>query len=346
MAGAFAGLLAVPLHMMDGIGGLPGFRWIFIIEGLLTILVALAAYFLVLDSPQTATFLTPSEKALLLQSLTADEFGRDSGLLTAADLAAVRAPVSRKAALLAVAKDYRILLHTLVFLGISAPLYSISLCLPSIIQPLGYTATNANFLTVPIYITACILSLLTAFFADRINKRFPPLIAAYGVMFVGFLIALVRPDSMPALAYAGVFIAACGIYPAFPGMITWCSNNLASSGKRSVGMALHIGFGSFGGAMGPNFYPYGDAPGFRMGHAVNLGFVVMGACAAGVLRWGYGVENKRRGEERGRRREALEELCKGVGREEEKGLRRTWEIERERSLVVEGDASVWFTYMV
>lgn len=51
----------------------------------------------------------------------------------------------------------------------------------------------------------------------------------------------------PKVVYAGVFIATCAIYPAFPGVIAWLSNNLAGSYKRSVGMAIQIGVGNLGG---------------------------------------------------------------------------------------------------
>lgn len=54
-------------------------------------------------------------------------------------------------------------------------------------------------------------------------------------------------SSNPKVVYGGVFIAACAIYPAFPGVISWLANNLAGSYKRSVGMALQIGVGNLGG---------------------------------------------------------------------------------------------------
>lgn len=57
----------------------------------------------------------------------------------------------------------------------------------------------------------------------------------------------VDPTEHPRVVYGGVFLAACGIYPAFPGVISWLSNNLAGSYKRSAGMALHIGIGNLGG---------------------------------------------------------------------------------------------------
>ena len=54
---------------------------------------------------------------------------------------------------------------------------------------------------------------------------------------------------MPGLVYAGVFIAACALYPAFPGNITWLSNNLAGSTKRATGQAIQIAVGNLAGGM-------------------------------------------------------------------------------------------------
>ena len=56
----------------------------------------------------------------------------------------------------------------------------------------------------------------------------------------------------PKVVYGGVFIAACGIYPAFPGIIAWLSNNLAGSYKRAAGMAMQIGIGNLGGVSNPS----------------------------------------------------------------------------------------------
>ena len=61
VAGAFGGLLARGINEMADIGGRPGWAWIFILEGLLTIIVALIAFWALSDSPKTATFLTEEE---------------------------------------------------------------------------------------------------------------------------------------------------------------------------------------------------------------------------------------------------------------------------------------------
>jgi MFS family permease len=129
--------------------------------------------------------------------------------------------------------------------GIVAPLYGISLFLPTIIRSLGYTSSTAQLLTVPIYITASVLAVAVAWFSDRYGKRFPFILVCLIIMAVGFIMCI--SSTKAGVIYAGVFIAACALYPAFPGNITWLSNNLAGSTKRATGQAIQIAMGNLAG---------------------------------------------------------------------------------------------------
>jgi MFS family permease len=187
-----------------------------------------------------------------------------------------------------------------MYWGIVCPLYGISLFLPSIIRELGYTSSTAQLLTVPIYITAAILTVIVAYYSDKSKSGrnqfiFVPMCA----ILVGFIIAISASarGGLPGLVYAGVFIATCGIYPAFPGNITWISNNLAGSYKRSAGMAIHIGAGNLAGVMASNFYRAPDAPKYILGHALEIGFVTAGLMAVIVLRTSYQKINAKRDQE-------------------------------------------------
>lgn len=127
-------------------------------------------------------------------------------------------------------------------------MYGISLFLPTIVNNLGYTSSTAQLLTVPIYVTASILAVVFAYFSDRLGKRSPFIIFFLCLMVVGFAMCIAAdPDKQPGVVYAGVFLIACAIYPSFPGNVTWLSNNLAGSYKRSAGMAIQIGVGNLGG---------------------------------------------------------------------------------------------------
>lgn len=63
---------------MDGVGGYEGWRWIFILEGILTVLVACVAFFTIYDFPETATFLTEPERVWVVNRLKY-QGSKDSG---------------------------------------------------------------------------------------------------------------------------------------------------------------------------------------------------------------------------------------------------------------------------
>lgn len=73
MAGAFGGLLATAIANMDGVRGLSNWRWIFILEGILTMLIGIMSFFLVTDFPREAKWLSPAEKEFVLAKTQADE---------------------------------------------------------------------------------------------------------------------------------------------------------------------------------------------------------------------------------------------------------------------------------
>lgn len=83
LAGSFGGLLAYAISKMDGVGGKSGWAWIFIIEGLITIVFAIASYFMVHDFPGTAAFLSPKDRLRVHYRLYADrQFGAEQEPLT------------------------------------------------------------------------------------------------------------------------------------------------------------------------------------------------------------------------------------------------------------------------
>jgi MFS family permease len=187
-----------------------------------------------------------------------------------------------------------------MYWGIVCPLYGIGLFLPTIINQLGYTAAIAQLLTIPIYITAATLTIVVCYFSDKAAKagksRSPYIFWPMIAILAGFIMAIAgsAAGGVPGVVYAGVFIATCGIYPAFPGNITWMSNNLAGSYKRAAGMAFHIGMGNLGGAMASNFYRTVDAPKFLLGHGLEIMFCVIGLIAVVALRLNYMRINKKR----------------------------------------------------
>ncbi len=58
------GLLAAAISNMDGVGGKPGWAWIFILEGIFTVLCAIASFWILADFPDSAKFLTETERKI------------------------------------------------------------------------------------------------------------------------------------------------------------------------------------------------------------------------------------------------------------------------------------------
>lgn len=151
-----------------------------------------------------------------------------------------------------------------VYWGVDCPLYgcvalcslsrlradsiSIALFLPTIVKELGYTSSTAQLLTVPIYVTACAVSVTVSFYSDRRRQRSPFILAGLCTVLVGFIMCIAASSrGVHGAVYAGIFILTCGLYPAGAGMVTWLSNNLAGSYKRSAGMAIQISIGNLSG---------------------------------------------------------------------------------------------------
>ncbi|KAF3052043.1 hypothetical protein E8E11_003033 [Didymella keratinophila] len=274
VAGAFSGLLAFGIAHMDGVGNLEGWRWIFILEGILTVLVAILAYFILYDFPETAGFLTEEERAFVVYRLKYQGASDTTinGVRVAQDDTFQWKFV--KAAFL----DWQIWTNIWVYWGIVCPLYGISLFLPTIIRGLGYTSSTAQLLTVPIYITASVLAIAVAWWSDRVGKRYPFILVCLCIMAVGFIMCV--SSATPGVIYAG--------------NITWLSNNLAGSTKRATGQAIQIAVGNLAGAMASNFYRAEDAPRYILGHALELGFIGAGIIGLLVLVFNYKRINKKR----------------------------------------------------
>ena len=118
LAGAFGGILAFGIAKMDGVGNYAGWRWIFIIEGLLTIVIAGGAYFFVANYPDTASFLSDKERVVIKGRLAADSDATRHEVFTWANV--------NKSLL-----DPKCWLYGLAFHTMSLPLYTLSLFLVS-----------------------------------------------------------------------------------------------------------------------------------------------------------------------------------------------------------------------
>ncbi|KAJ7739084.1 MFS general substrate transporter [Mycena maculata] len=282
MAGAFSGLLAYGIDFMNGTRGLLGWSWIFILEGIATVCVGILAFFVLVDFPSTAGFLTLEERSFVVWRKKYDNssVGEEEHF--------------EKRHLVQAFTDWQVWLHILVYFSIVGPLYGITLFLPTIIKSFGHSVPVSQLLTVPPYVFATIVLLNSAYWSDRIKKRSPFILAGLFMCLIGFSINISNAPS--GVKYFGVFFCVGGAYSAFPGVVAWLGNNLSGQYKRGVGMALHIGIGNFSGAIASNIYRSQDEPRYLVGHGCELMFVGIGLITLPIVVLMYKRINARRDE--------------------------------------------------
>lgn len=180
----------------------------------------------------------------------------------------------------------------------SLPLYTLSLFLPTIIKQLGYTAAQAQLLTVPPYAVATILTLIVALAAEKTHKRAPFIIASSTLAIVGYIILLTAPINKPGLSYAGTILAAAGIYPSTAIILSWPAANVSGQTKRATATAMTITIGNLGAVLGTQLYRPKTAPRWYLGHGFALGYLCANILVVGTLWWCLERENGVKGERR------------------------------------------------
>ena len=283
LAGTFGGILAYGIAHMEGVGSLEGWNWIFILEGIATVIVGGFAYFFITNYPDTAPFLRPAERSFIQKRLAADSDATSNEGFSWANV-------------LGSLTDPKFILYAFGFLFMSLPLYTLSLFLPTIIADLGYDAASAQLLTIPPYALATILTTVVALISERVGRRAQFLMGSALIATIGYCILLgnTEPTASPGVSYVGTFFAAAGIYPATGLVLSWPAVNVGGQTKRAVANALQISIGNCGAVIGTQIYRAEDSPRFVVGHSVALAYTITSTCLT-FFTWRYlAGENKKK----------------------------------------------------
>ncbi|KXN81772.1 hypothetical protein AN958_03698 [Leucoagaricus sp. SymC.cos] len=267
---------------MDGVGGRKGWQWIFIIEGLLTIVVSGLAYLVVPTWSHKAKFLTDPERERLLERLNADS---DAGSIEKFNWYYVQQAVT----------DPLVWEYAVVFHGFAFVLYSLSLFLPSIIQGLGYASWQAQLLTIPPDTLASISIWFTVWLSSKYDRRVLFIITAAGMAIIGYIILLATKT--PGAQYVGVHFAAAGIYTGNALLLSWPGENVSVQTKHAIAVAMQITIGDVGAIAGVLMHrPSLSATQFRTPHIIAIGYLLFAILVTSYLWWWMNKENTRRTE--------------------------------------------------
>lgn len=189
--------LAFGLLRLDGAAGLEGWRWLFIVEGLMSAVIGIATFFCLPNNFETAYFLNEEDKALMRIRMQAS-----------AQYAAEESFDIRE--VLKTLRDPKSWLTSLNQISVNICSFGFSTFLPTIITGFGYDSVRTQLLTVPVYIWASVFYLVIAHFSDVIRMRAVFMVPLCLVTAVGYAMMLGIDVHARGPLYFATFVCVTG----------------------------------------------------------------------------------------------------------------------------------------
>ncbi|KAI6149289.1 major facilitator superfamily domain-containing protein [Pisolithus tinctorius] len=238
LTGAFSGLLAAAITHMDGIGGKPGWAWIFFIEGLFTFVFGVISFFILSRSPETARFLSSEEKRYVVSKLKSSkaisEDDREDDFSWIEVSRAFKSP-------------HVLLLSIIPFFNGMSLLFGLAFFEPTIVAGLGYTGNQAQLMSVPPFVLAFFASMISAFVSDRYGCRGLTVIFFSFWCIIGF--SMFYATTSQHVQYVSLFFSVTGAYAIAPASVTWIVNNSTPHIRRASSVAFASVTSTLGGIL-------------------------------------------------------------------------------------------------
>lgn len=268
VSGAVGGLFAYGVQSMGAKHGLSAWRWLFIVEGIVSMVLGAICWASLPTSPETAWFLKEDEKAIMKQIREQNNPYKES---TSLDWGQVKMALT----------DPFVYLASISLFCSSIAMFGFGTFLPTLLKAMGYTGLAPNYLSIPVYVLASITTGVTTFVSDMIERRAICLIHSPLLVIIGYAIAL-GTDHKGA-GFAAMFLVGAGVYSFNTVLVTWVANNIQPESKRSVAIAMLISIANASGLAASQIYPSYDAPRYIMGNAISLGGEVIALLCVGLI---------------------------------------------------------------
>ncbi|KAM5542855.1 hypothetical protein V8D89_003239 [Ganoderma adspersum] len=315
ISNAFGSLMAAGiLSGMEGKRGIRAWRWLFYIEGSITIFIGFCALFLLPDYPHNTRWLSPAQRRLAQVRLAEDAGEADEDAATE----------SAFTGLIMALKDPKV------------PIFAVMTCaqllglgfvnfFPTIAGTLGFSTTVTLLVAAPPWIVATFVCCLNAWHADRSGERFLHICVPWWGVIVGYIIG-VSTFSIGG-RYVAMFLMAGG-YAGFALTLVWVSNAVPRPpAKRSAAIALVNGFGNLGNLISSYTWKAAWSPDYHQSMYIGIAGLGLASVLAFVIRHILVGQNKRLDREeqdmqKGAQRERIEEAARLEGITFEEALQR------------------------
>lgn len=269
IASAFGPILAYAFSLIrvggEGSKYQAGWRWIFIIEGAVTVLVGVAALFFLADFPEKAKWLTERERHIATRRVRVDESKK----------VYVHPTLKQTFRMI---KDWKLIVYSAQYFVATSSVYSLSYFKSIILQKsLGFDYTKAQLLAAPPYIFAIIMSLIMAWISDKYRIRWQ-ILCGQAIIGATGLVILLYATSEPYVQYFGLFLAVFGTQGNVAGTLAYGQNQTPKPEKKGVVSAVMITMGAAGGVCGSTIFRSQDAPRYMPGMWTTIGMILAYAC--------------------------------------------------------------------
>ncbi|WYZ34027.1 hypothetical protein EsH8_I_000303 [Colletotrichum jinshuiense] len=284
LSGAFSGLIAAGItNGLDGARGLLAWRWLFLIEGALTVAIAIGAIFILPDFPANTKWLTDQERQLAMWRMEVDAAGEEDWTSSSSQ------PIFEGFRMIMV-DPINWILVVLVYGAASS--ISINSFFPTVVASLGKDRITTLLLTSPPYLLACIACAAVSWNADRTNERYWHTVVPLACSLIGFIVSSAATGIGPR--YFGAMIMLPGIYTGFNMSMVWTANTIYRPvAKRAAAVAFNNAFATLSGIYGSFLYPNDAAPRFVLAFSVNAAMAFMAIIASTVLHFVLKRENRK-----------------------------------------------------
>ncbi|XHG09658.1 hypothetical protein AWENTII_012701 [Aspergillus wentii] len=258
LASAFSGLIAAGVFAgLDGSHGLAGWRWLFLIQGVITVGVAAVAFFLLPNSPLQTPWLNQEERVLAHERIARDTTEKQDGTSTWTGL--------REACM-----DYRTWVFALMCnLHLSAN--GFKNFMPTVVKTLGFDSTITLVLTCPPYLVATFTSIAVSWSSGRFNERTWHITISKALAIVGFAVGC--GTSSIGARYFAMILFVGATYGVNNINIAWVAATLGQTDeKKAVAIAITNTLGNLASVYTPYLWPDSDAPRFAMAMYCSIGF--------------------------------------------------------------------------
>ena len=274
LATVFGGPLSGALLELDGVLGLKGWQWMFLIEGVPAVLLGFVTLKFLDDRPEHAKWLTADERtALAAQLATEAEATRVTGYHQLSH--AFTRP--------------RVLMLGIIYFCLCAGLYGIAFWMPQVIQTFGFSPLKIGFLTAIPYVFAAILMVLWGRRSDRTGERIWHVALPLALAGLAFVWSAVSGPLLPTML--ALTLVTVGIYAALGAFWSLPTAILTGMGA-AAGIALVNSIGNLGGLLAPAIVGYlREATGdFTAALFFLAGSLVLGAAL--TLLFGYATHKR------------------------------------------------------